>query len=119
VTSDVLKRKTDGSEDEVVSYDSKKQKIDIPISEQVLMSTIPYHSLSYPEQVIGDRTATLALVTFNDLANIYWTTCRTCCIIDYYISVYQPLIVERVNSACSYVRKTKKHTVWYADYMKS
>lgn len=51
VTSDVLKRKTDGSEDEVVSYDSKKQKIDIPISEQVLMSTIPYHSLSYSEQV--------------------------------------------------------------------
>ncbi|XP_065199508.1 tRNA (uracil-5-)-methyltransferase homolog A-like [Planococcus citri] len=51
VTSDVLKRKTDGSEDEVVSYDSKKQKIDIPISEQVLMSTIPYYSLSYGEQL--------------------------------------------------------------------
>lgn len=47
----MLKRKTDGSEDEVVSYDSKKQKIDIPMSEQVLMSTIPYHSLSYSEQV--------------------------------------------------------------------
>lgn len=52
VTSDILKRKTDGSEDEVNGYDSKKQKIDIPISEQVLMSTIPYHSLSYREQVM-------------------------------------------------------------------
>lgn len=51
VTSDVLKRKTDGSDDEADNTDSKKQKIDIPISEQVLMSTIPYHSLSYTEQV--------------------------------------------------------------------
>lgn len=30
---------------------AKKPKLDIPLSEQVLMSTIPYHSIEYEEQV--------------------------------------------------------------------
>lgn len=30
---------------------TKKPKLDIPLSEQVLMSTIPYHSIAYEEQV--------------------------------------------------------------------
>lgn len=30
---------------------SKKPKLDIPLNEQVLMSTIPYHSIEYEEQV--------------------------------------------------------------------
>lgn len=30
---------------------AKKSKLDIPLSEQVLMSTIPYHSIEYEEQV--------------------------------------------------------------------
>lgn len=30
---------------------NKKPKLDIPLSEQVLMSTIPYHSIGYEEQV--------------------------------------------------------------------
>lgn len=40
-----------------LSYDfegnhvAKKPKLDIPLSEQVLMSTIPYHSIEYEEQV--------------------------------------------------------------------
>lgn len=40
-----------------LSYDfegnhvTKKPKLDIPLGEQVLMSTIPYHSIEYEEQV--------------------------------------------------------------------
>lgn len=30
---------------------AKKPKLDIPLNEQVLMSTIPYHSIEYEEQV--------------------------------------------------------------------
>lgn len=30
---------------------AKRPKLDIPLSEQVLMSTIPYHSIEYEEQV--------------------------------------------------------------------
>lgn len=30
---------------------AKKPRLDIPLSEQVLMSTIPYHSIEYEEQV--------------------------------------------------------------------
>lgn len=30
---------------------AKKPKFDIPLNEQVLMSTIPYHSIEYEEQV--------------------------------------------------------------------
>lgn len=43
-----------------LSYDfegnhvAKKPKLDIPLSEQVLMSTIPYHSIDYEEQVSGN-----------------------------------------------------------------
>jgi len=33
------------------SHVAKKPKLDIPLSEQVLMSTIPYHSIGYEEQV--------------------------------------------------------------------
>lgn len=30
---------------------AKRPRLDIPLSEQVLMSTIPYHSIDYEEQV--------------------------------------------------------------------
>lgn len=30
---------------------TKRPKLDIPLNEQVLMSTIPYHSIEYEEQV--------------------------------------------------------------------
>lgn len=48
VIADVLKRKTEDGNDTV---ETKKPKLDIPIEEQMLMSTIPYHSVSYEEQV--------------------------------------------------------------------
>lgn len=47
VVADVLKRKQeDGGPDA-----SKKVRLDIPLEEQMLMATIPYHSVSYQEQV--------------------------------------------------------------------
>lgn len=48
VIADVLKRKTEDGNDTV---ETKKPKLDIPIEEQMLMSTIPYHSVSYEEQL--------------------------------------------------------------------
>ncbi|XP_054289687.1 tRNA (uracil-5-)-methyltransferase homolog B-like isoform X2 [Macrosteles quadrilineatus] len=47
VVADVLKRKQEDSGQEA----SKKPRLDIPIEEQMLMSTIPYHSISYEEQL--------------------------------------------------------------------
>lgn len=47
MVADVLKRKQeDGGPDA-----SKKVRLDIPLEEQMLMATIPYHSVSYQEQV--------------------------------------------------------------------
>lgn len=46
--ADVLKRKGEDGNDII---ESKKPKLDIPIEEQMLMSTIPYHSIAYDEQV--------------------------------------------------------------------
>lgn len=34
---------------------AKRPRLDIPLSEQVLMSTIPYHSIEYEEQVCTKR----------------------------------------------------------------
>lgn len=48
VVADVLKRKGEDGHDIV---ESKKAKLDIPLEEQMLMSTIPYHSIGYEEQV--------------------------------------------------------------------
>uniref|UniRef100_A0A1B6DRV2 tRNA (uracil(54)-C(5))-methyltransferase n=1 Tax=Clastoptera arizonana TaxID=38151 RepID=A0A1B6DRV2_9HEMI len=48
VVADVLKRK---GEDSNEGTESKKPKLDIPLEEQMLMSTIPYHSIAYEEQL--------------------------------------------------------------------
>ncbi|XP_046680804.1 tRNA (uracil-5-)-methyltransferase homolog A-like isoform X1 [Homalodisca vitripennis] len=47
VVADVLKRKQEDSGPEA----SKRPRLDIPIEEQMLMSTIPYYSVSYNEQL--------------------------------------------------------------------
>lgn len=49
VVADVLKRK---QEDCGGEESSKKPRLDISIEEQMLMSTIPYHTVSYEEQVL-------------------------------------------------------------------
>jgi len=47
VVADVLKRKQeDGGQES-----SKRPRLDIPVEEQMLMSTIPYHTVSYEEQL--------------------------------------------------------------------
>lgn len=48
VVADVLKRK---QEDSGGDESSKKPRLDISIEEQMLMSTIPYHTVSYEEQL--------------------------------------------------------------------
>lgn len=55
VVADVLKRKQEDGDEEA----AKKPRLDIPIEEQMLMATIPYHSISYQEQVSPARIVIL------------------------------------------------------------
>ncbi|XP_075220008.1 tRNA (uracil-5-)-methyltransferase homolog B-like [Lycorma delicatula] len=59
-----LKRKTD---DQNGTLESKKAKYDIPIEEQMLMSTIPYHSISYDEQLSKKNEETVSLLKWLNL----------------------------------------------------
>lgn len=59
-----LKRKTD---DQNGTLESKKAKYDIPIEEQMLMSTIPYHSISYEEQLSKKNEETVSLLKWLNL----------------------------------------------------
>lgn len=58
---------------------TKKPKLDIPLSEQVLMSTIPYHSIGYEEQVniVYEyfRFTTCISITFQSLKKLYIIIC--------------------------------------------
>jgi len=44
---------------------AKKPKFDISLSEQVLMSTIPYHSIEYEEQVSKATVYYGMLIVYN------------------------------------------------------
>ncbi|XP_039292757.1 tRNA (uracil(54)-C(5))-methyltransferase homolog [Nilaparvata lugens] len=59
VVADLRKRKTDDQSNGTLE---KKAKYDIPIEEQMLMSTIPYHSVSYEEQLSKKNEETVSLL---------------------------------------------------------